>query len=219
MRIFSDEELKNIRIQDNGEPLVNLSEACPTVFVNINPRSRRAQNLSPGECYLRASVAAMLCAVQEKLDNSNQLMIWEGFRSQKWQKAIWDECYANLQKQHPGWSTRRLSGATDDFAAPISNPDVVPPHTTGGAIDLTIVDQHQRQLDMGTKIGELLSQSHTEAKEISTEGIKNRGLLVRAMSAAGFVNYPLEWWHWSYGDRYWAAALGKNCAIYGRLVK
>ena len=34
------------------------------------------------------------------------------------------------------------------------------------------------------------------------------------MKKAGFVNYPPEWWHWSYGDRYWAAALNKKFAIY-----
>ena len=28
----------------------------------------------------------------------------------------------------------------------------------------------------------------------------------RALSTAGFVNYPTEYWHWSYGDRYWAFA-------------
>ena len=24
------------------------------------------------------------------------------------------------------------------------------------------------------------------------------------MTSAGFVNFPAEWWHWSYGDREWA---------------
>jgi D-alanyl-D-alanine dipeptidase len=35
------------------------------------------------------------------------------------------------------------------------------------------------------------------------------------MRATGFVNYPTEWWHWSYGDRYWAYALGKRIAFFG----
>ena len=30
------------------------------------------------------------------------------------------------------------------------------------------------------------------------------------LSAAGLVNYPTEWWHWSYGDRYWALATGAD---------
>ena len=24
------------------------------------------------------------------------------------------------------------------------------------------------------------------------------------MESAVLWNYPAEWWHWSYGDRYWA---------------
>ncbi len=35
------------------------------------------------------------------------------------------------------------------------------------------------------------------------------------MHAAGFVNYPTEWWHWSYGDRYWALLTGSPHAVYG----
>jgi D-alanyl-D-alanine dipeptidase len=29
------------------------------------------------------------------------------------------------------------------------------------------------------------------------------------------VNYPTEWWHWSYGDRYWALMTGAPAALYG----
>ena len=32
---------------------------------------------------------------------------------------------------------------------------------------------------------------------------------------SGFVNYPTEWWHWSYGDRYWALTTGAAAALYG----
>jgi D-alanyl-D-alanine dipeptidase len=38
--------------------------------------------------------------------------------------------------------------------------------------------------------------------------------LAAALSAAGFVNYPTEWWHWSYGDRYWAMVTGEPAALY-----
>ncbi|MBQ7252055.1 MAG: hypothetical protein IJS32_05580 [Kiritimatiellae bacterium] len=33
--------------------------------------------------------------------------------------------------------------------------------------------------------------------------------------AAGFANYPAEWWHFAFGDRLWAACRGKRRAIYG----
>ncbi|MDT7587682.1 MAG: zinc D-Ala-D-Ala dipeptidase, partial [Pseudonocardiales bacterium] len=36
-----------------------------------------------------------------------------------------------------------------------------------------------------------------------------------ALHSVGFVNYPTEWWHWSYGDRYWAIKTTAAAAIYG----
>ena len=35
------------------------------------------------------------------------------------------------------------------------------------------------------------------------------------LGGAGLVNYPTEWWHWSYGDRYWALVTGAAHALYG----
>jgi D-alanyl-D-alanine dipeptidase len=51
--------------------------------------------------------------------------------------------------------------------------------------------------------------------DLAPETRANRRLLAEAVGAAGFVNYPHEWWHWSYGDRYWALATGSPFAIYG----
>ena len=34
------------------------------------------------------------------------------------------------------------------------------------------------------------------------------------LTAAGLVNYPTEWWHWSFGDRYWALLTGAAAACY-----
>jgi D-alanyl-D-alanine dipeptidase len=35
------------------------------------------------------------------------------------------------------------------------------------------------------------------------------------LAAAGLVNYPGAWWHWSYGDRYWALLTGAGSAPFG----
>jgi D-alanyl-D-alanine dipeptidase len=43
---------------------------------------------------------------------------------------------------------------------------------------------------------------------------KNRTLLYAVMSEAGFVNAPVEWWHYSYGDQDWALRTGHSMAIY-----
>ena len=35
-----------------------------------------------------------------------------------------------------------------------------------------------------------------------------------ALVNVGFVNYPTEYWHWSYGDKYWAFIKKQPFAIY-----
>jgi D-alanyl-D-alanine dipeptidase len=35
------------------------------------------------------------------------------------------------------------------------------------------------------------------------------------LSPHGLVNYPTEWWHWSFGDRYWALLSETGAALYG----
>ena len=59
------------------------------------------------------------------------------------------------------------------------------------------------------------SLSQTQTEIISLEAQKNRSIMSRALSSVGFVNYPTEYWHWSYGDRYWAYHKHKTYAIYG----
>ncbi len=51
----------------------------------------------------------------------------------------------------------------------------------------------------------------TAAPNISRTARANRDILTRALSAAGLVNYPTEWWHWSFGDCYWALATQAAC--------
>jgi hypothetical protein len=47
------------------------------------------------------------------------------------------------------------------------------------------------------------------------------GLKLSAFRATGenlgniIINYPTEWWHYSYGDRYWAYHQNQPHAIYG----
>ena len=45
--------------------------------------------------------------------------------------------------------------------------------------------------------------------------LKNRMLLKNVLENAGFKNYPQEWWHYSYGDKMWAAYSFKKKAFYG----
>lgn len=58
---------------------------------------------------------------------------------------------------------------------------------------------------------------YTAAHNIGPEARANRKILAEALTTVGLVNYPTEWWHWSYGDRYWALATDASHAVYGPL--
>lgn len=93
------------------------------------------------------------------------------------------------------------------------------PRTAGAAVDLTLADTSGRELDLGTRMNTDPEESegacYTHALNISEEARANRKLLGSVLTAAGLVNYPTEWWHWSFGDRYWALITGKTAALYG----
>jgi len=69
------------------------------------------------------------------------------------------------------------------------------------------------ELDFGGPMKGMSGMAPT-AWPVSAEIRKNRDLLVDLLHNVGMVNYPDEWWHFSYGDRLWAEVLGKNEAFF-----
>lgn len=81
-------------------------------------------------------------------------------------------------------------------------------HSFGMALDLTILDEQGRELDMGTGFDDLTELSHPALEQqmlargaLTAEHIANRELLRGAMFQAGFVGINSEWWHFDCGDR------------------
>ena len=94
----------------------------------------------------------------------------------------------------------------------------VAPHPAGAAVDLTLIDGDGNELDMGTEFdampADVEEKTFTDSSRISQLQRLNRSNLTRVLSTVGMVNYPSEWWHWSYGDKYWAFMKG-GTALYG----
>jgi D-alanyl-D-alanine dipeptidase len=80
-------------------------------------------------------------------------------------------------------------------------------HPTGGAIDVTLIE-NGNELFLGTVYNAApeLSENKTymNSNKITDEEKKLREILAEVMESAGFINYTPEWWHWSYGDKYWS---------------
>jgi D-alanyl-D-alanine dipeptidase len=70
------------------------------------------------------------------------------------------------------------------------------PHSRGVAIDLTLIDDTGKALDMGTEFDEFTPLSHHANADIAPDAQRNRFNLLGLMSAAGWDFYGKEWWHY-----------------------
>lgn len=144
-----------------------------------------------------------------------RLLFVEGYRPPSLQRHYFDAYGDQLRADHPDWSAEQVRSATSRYVSP---PEIAP-HSAGAAVDLTLADGDGRELDMGTRMNATPEESagacYTQADNLSEVARSRREILGTALTAAGLVNYPTEWWHWSYGDRYWALATGAHAALYG----
>ena len=197
-------------VKDNHEPFVDVSKKYPNLFYDTTRRN--VYKFAEPKCILRKEVADRLTIAQKALPKGIVLKIKEAYRPISIQKIIYNQHIDYLRKKYPKKSEKFY---VDKAAEWVALPYDIPPHSTGGAIDLTLMTREGKELNMGQKVNDSSSSSLTFAKNISTKAKKNRQILIKAMKRVGFVNYPYEWWHWSYGDRYWAFVTGANHAIYG----
>ena len=82
-------------------------------------------------------------------------------------------------------------------------------------MDITIIGTDGNGLDMGSGFDEFSDRTYTAFYETSGNEIvkNNRRLLYSIMMDAGFTNLPSEWWHYDFGDRFWAY-YNKRPALY-----
>ncbi|MGW3601264.1 M15 family metallopeptidase [Micromonospora sp. NPDC005161] len=198
MILLSDPRVAAVPSADDGDPLVDLRE-LPELRLD-----RRAADPSGAYARLRAGVADRLLAAQRALPVGVRLLVIEGYRPYQAQLVIFTGYRDELHRRHPDWSPERLHRETTKFVSPVE----VAPHSTGGAVDLTLCTDDGVELDLGTAVDATPEDSadacFTDAPTIDGAARRHRQIMVDALGGAGLVNYPTEWWHWSYGDRYWA---------------
>ncbi|MCO1598679.1 M15 family metallopeptidase [Micromonospora sp. RHAY321] len=209
MILLSDPRVSAVPSVDDGEPLVDLRE-LPDLRLD-----GRAADASGAYARLRAGVADRLLAAQRALPAGVRLLVIEGYRPYAAQLAIFAGYRDELRRRHPEWSPQRLHRETSKFVSPVE----VAPHSTGGAVDLTLCTDDGVELDLGTAVDATPEDSaeacFTAAPTIGATARRHRQLMAEALGGVGLVNYPTEWWHWSYGDRYWALTTGAAHTRYG----
>ncbi len=226
----------NLLIRDCGECL----ESIPSEFLRFEPHPYASLGAPYGKgvdpyC-LRSGVIRRLFIAQGKLDldqSGMRLMVFDAWRPVVVQAfmvehALAEECRSKgvdpLNVDDRVFYDGILEEVRGFWAPPSNDFTKPPPHSTGGALDITLAEMDGTPLDMGGKIDEISAVSEPNyyfeiAKlEPNSKGNlwhRRRETLYAAMRKGGFVQHPKEWWHFSYGDQLWAWKSNSNEAIYG----
>ncbi|MBQ7252309.1 MAG: D-alanyl-D-alanine carboxypeptidase family protein [Kiritimatiellae bacterium] len=158
-----------------------------------------------GGKWVREGVARRLEEAVRGLPEGFSLELLDGWRSPEEQARLRED--AREAARNKGLEGESLERAVARWAANDSG------HRTGGAVDVRLTFRGAEAF-CGSGWKEFGAGTESGAR-VGEEAARNRGILHRARRAAGFANYPAEWWHFAFGDRLWAAYRGKRRAIYG----
>lgn len=205
-------DVRSAPVKDNGEGLIDLAAVYHVAVRNYDTQIRPS---SGTQILVRSGVAERLEHAQKWIrdqGSSHRLEVFYGYRSPAIQQETFEKTRAQM-----GLPEEMTDEQIDLIHRFIALPDVAG-HPTGGAVDLTLIDDTGAPLDMGTAPHAFEKESYTFSPFISRGAWMNRQFLRAAMTSAGFAPFDGEWWHFSYGDREWAKYWGKDHAIYGQIL-
>lgn len=198
---------------DNGEELVTLNDIS-RLYKASQMRTSILGIRDSENPIARVSIRDMLTKAISLLPSSLGMVLIESYRPYAFQKDLFDNQVAKLRIEYPQLNLEQLAIKASQF---VSNPDVFSPHVTGAAIDVSLVNlDNMDWLPMGNDF-EYTDSAMTLYKGLTVDQVENRQRLINVMTEAGFSNYTYEWWHWSYGDKWWAFMTGKSNAIFAAI--
>ena len=207
----------HIPIQDCGEPLVPIPLEKFAV-VTPHPYQKAGANYGGSSPYcLRQGVLKALLTAQTCLQQHYcgwRIQIFDAYRPVEVQQYMVDYTFASVVQMQgldadqllPQQSQRIWEEVYQIWAVPSFDRATPPPHSTGAAVDVTLVDAQGKVVNMGSDIDELSARSHPNYYASAKQHIYHarRQLLNQIMLAGGFRRHPGEWWHFSCGDQMWA---------------
>lgn len=204
-KIMSRRYVGRVHVHECFDPLVDF---LPHKKIIFNKETLEDPNL------IRRKVLKKLYYIADDLPKGVNLKIYKTFRSRIKINEAFEAVIKEITDKNPDIgrheAMKLAKYKTDDPKGSMGG------HETGGAVDVALCDDNGVDFDYGTKFHEYNDSTFTRNRYITKKQRKNRRRLVRIMRRYGFVNFPGEWWHFSYGDRMWSAYKGKrNGGIYG----
>jgi zinc D-Ala-D-Ala dipeptidase len=170
----------------------NATAISDTTFVNLKDYSSdfvydmkysttdnflKAKVYDCAECFLRLKTVKALV-------KANTKFIQKGYRIQLF------DCYRPLDIQKKMWQIV----ANPEYVADPAKGSI---HNRGGAVDITLVDNKGKALDMGTPFDFFGPEASHNYQLLSDEVKQNRVFLKQIMQENGFVSFDSEWWHYN----------------------
>ncbi len=212
----------DISIIECGEPLIKIDPSIKRLDPHpyVVKGAKYPKGFNP--FMLRQTPAEALTKVNEKLRHDHpelQLIVYDAYRSVDIQKQM---VAISIQEEFKQ-AARKLQIEVRDLPenAKINAKEIVdtiwadpsmdstkpPPHSTGGAIDLTIFNNASGALlEMGVGIDDTSCLAKTYAYQDSSDPEamqwhQNRMFLKDVMESAGFTVNTNEWWHFDMGTQ------------------
>lgn len=205
-------------------------------YCNMNPPYYRRIPGSIPNLLARETVVKKLMMINSKLDKLGlEVFVFDAYRPLAVQNFFYFKWFPDyFRKKYPGmtdeWIMSRVSKYWSAGAKNLNDlKKNIPPHLTGGALDLSLRYKKTGLLfEMGSIFDDISKVAHLDYYEkkqkkgltnfTEEEALGNRRLLFHIMTDAGFAPNPNEWWHFSYGDQMWAAINQEDVAFYGHLI-
>jgi D-alanyl-D-alanine dipeptidase len=208
-----------------NDPLVNLKdypiafESYHAVSDGSNPPYFKAIKGSRQEGWLRKTYVEKLVKVNENLrPYGAELLILDAYRSIECQRGLWTFFYERARQEIANASEQDCRDYALGFVRDPRHYDTLdartfPIHITGSSVDVTLRDIKTGKLrNMGSKFEEIIDVSKTDyfehqlAKGLIAEDdprLLNRRLLGWAFTQEGFLNDPILYWHYDWGNQIW----------------
>ena len=207
------------------EPMVNLKDydlpfvSWHAVADGGNPPYGKPIRGSRQEGWLRKTVAEKLERANARLhEHGAELLILDAYRPIACQRGLWEFFYERGREEMPDagedqWRDYALGYVRDPRNFDRLDARTFPIHITGSSIDCTLRDRKTGEwLDMGSKFEEIIEVSVSDyferrlrAGKIADDDRRlwNRRLLNWALGTEDFLNDPILYWHYDWGNQIW----------------
>ncbi len=160
--------------------LVDIQTIAPDILLDMRYATSnnflKAPVYPAARCLLRAPVAQALKAVQADLRTKGYgLKVFDCYRPLSVQKAMWKILPDNRYVANPATGSR---------------------HNRGAAVDLTMVDNQGKDVEMPTEFDDFTEKAGRDSEVMTPAARRNVEILTAAMERQGYTSIVTEWWHY-----------------------